>query len=221
MRILLAFIALVLAEVRPCCAAYTISSNLTSYISTSPDTTSISSMVMTFKINTLGSVSQYLMGNGNGAAGNDGYFCYVDTSGGLFLVAGGFQTVGPITTLSTGTWYTIVMDRNSTAALLYCSNGTSGSTNSNINNPTVSMFMGAIFSGASTYSISMAEAGYFKRLLNPSERNALYVGLSPLMLGRIARYWPLVDTLNDYVGAAPMSVTGASLTVTTHPRVYK
>lgn len=155
-----------------------------------------------------------------GRASADGWGCYCPAGGRLVNILRGGVAVGTgSVSLSSGVWTHIALTRNGSAIELFIS-GASVLTNSGtVLTPSIFEAIGDT-SQTSPALAAVAEMAYFDRILTTDEIKALAQGLRPLKIRQPTFYWPLVGLLKEVMAAGDLSITGAGVSSTEHPRVY-
>lgn len=116
----------------------------------------------------------------NCRSGENGWGIGTDTSGHILVYSGSgaFGNTTSTATMSTGTWYHVVVDFEGTSTKLYI-NGSLDSTlsNANITNPNTTVYMGRKATSADTYQDGILdEVGIWSRALSGAEVTSLYNG---------------------------------------------
>lgn len=154
------------------------------------------------------------------AAGTPGWTseCYVNGTGGLSNATG----TGSI---STGTWYSLILDRNGTTARGFVDNTQIGS-NITVGSGGFTFYntrLGAhYFSGTNNQfgNVTLADFAIWDAQLDAAERASFGKGFSPLLIrpGNLVRYLPLIRDKSDIVYGETAGTVDAP-TVAAHPRV--
>lgn len=154
------------------------------------------------------------------AAGTPGWTseCYVNGTGSTSNATG-------TGTVSTGTWYALILDRSGTTARAFVDNSQIGS-NITVGSGTFTFYNTRLaahyFSGTNNQfcNVTLADFAIWDVQLDASERAAFGKGYSPLLIrpGNLVRYLPLIRDKIDLVLSETAGTVDAP-SVAVHPRV--